>query len=183
MSVYFFRSNMLPSKTRQRVMIVNMAVWTLLNLEWSGNFWCQLLYASSATAQVYLGLVFTANLQNMEQNIDDKIASIKKIGKCWKNRHLSIYGKNTIAKCLMLSKINNVVMVLPNLKKNIIEKCEKIIYSFLWNDKNDQVRRQDAKVSEAQGGLNLPDLSISVQAFKIQCSADFSMLIPSGLRC
>ena len=104
----------------------------------------------------------------MEQNIDDKIASIKKIGKCWKNRHLSIYGKNTIAKCLMLSKINNVVMVLPNLKKNIIEKCEKIIYSFLWNDKNDQVRRQDAKVSEAQGGLNLPDLSISVQAFKIQ---------------
>ena len=134
----------------------------------SGAPFCPSIPFIRAKKLTYLGLVFTANLNNMEQNLDDKLESIKMLGKCWKNRHLSIYGKNIVAKTLMISKINNVIMVLPNLKKTVIDKCEKVIYSFLWNDKNDQVKRQDAKIGEAQGGLNLPNLSTAIHAFKIQ---------------
>ena len=114
----------------------------------------------------YLGFTFTANLDNMEINVDKKLDEIKKMSASWKNRNLSIYGRNIVAKSLMVSKITNILMVVPNLKKKKIDIFERAIYDFLWQG-NDAVRRVDAQISEANGGLNFPNISRSIHTFKI----------------
>ena len=116
---------------------------------------------------VYLGFNFTWNLADMEKNIEEKLEEIDKIAKNWVNKNLSIYGRNIIAKTLMLSKINNIILILPNLKKKVLNRFESVVYDFLWQGK-DKVKRGDAKIGELQGGLNLPNISTSVEAFKIQ---------------
>ena len=67
---------------------------------------------------------------------------------------------------LMMSKLNNVIVVLPQLKKKTIEQFERRIYNFIWQGK-DHVRRSDAKISEFNGGLNLPCVFTAVNSFKI----------------
>ena len=114
----------------------------------------------------HLGIIFTSDLSGMEVNIESKLKEIDVICKNWKNRNLSIYGKNIIAKTLLLSKINNVIMVIPNLKKKTLADFESRIYQFIWGGA-DKVRRYDAKICEKNGGLNLPNIYTSIHAFKI----------------
>ena len=66
----------------------------------------------------------------MEQNIEEKIKEIEKISKSWKNRNLSIFGKNIVAKNLMLSKVNNVIMVVPNMKKKSLTNAKRPFMHF-----------------------------------------------------
>ena len=119
-----------------------------------------------AKKMAYLGLVITWNLIGLEVNITDKLKEVKKIANSWRNRNLSIYGRNVVAKSLMISKIYNVLMVIPNLKIKHIKEFESAIFDFLWGGR-DVVRRKDAMITESHGGLNLPNIQAQITAFKI----------------
>ena len=127
---------------------------------------CPTLQFDRVKKITYLGLLFSSDLSNMEVNIKIKSDEIDKICKNWQNRKLSVYGKNILCKTLMLSKINNIIIILPDLPKDVIVSFETQIYKFLWQG-CDQVRRSDAKIGESQGGLNLPNVWTSIHAFKI----------------
>ena len=114
----------------------------------------------------YLGFAFTSDLSNMEKNVDIKLEEIKKICNNWRNRNMTIYGRSVLAKTIMISKINNILMILPNTNRKSLKIFESQIYNFIWKGK-DQVRRFDSKISEFNGGLNLPNIFTAVEAFKI----------------
>ena len=114
----------------------------------------------------YLGMKFTANLSGMEVNIEDKLDEIKEIARCWKYKNLSVYGKCLVANTMMMSKIYNIISIIPHIKKEKLENFEEAIYDFIWDGK-DSVRRFDAKISEQNGGLNLPCVFTAVKSFKL----------------
>ena len=118
-----------------------------------------------------LGVNFTATLDNMDSNYSTKIENIEETINNWKYRYLSPYGKNCISKTLLLPKLTHLALSLPCLNNRDMKKLEDIIYRFIWDSKNgknnDKVARVDAQLPENRGGLNMPDLKSSWEAYKM----------------
>ena len=113
-----------------------------------------------------LGISFTGNLNNMDDNITKKLSEIDKIIGFWKYRFLTPIGKAVIAKSLLLSKINHIAFAIPTLKKELLSRVESKVYNFIWGKAVNAARR-DAKLNEKEGGLSFPDVNASWFSFKI----------------
>ena len=62
-----------------------------------------------------LGVKFDNKLEDMNVNITEAIVKIKATLKSWKNRFLTPYGKITVIKSLVLSKLTHLVLIIPTL--------------------------------------------------------------------
>jgi hypothetical protein len=61
-----------------------------------------------------LGLIYTADLHNVEQlNFDDKLSNIQREITQWSKRNKTPLGKIIVAKSLLLSKITHLLLFLP----------------------------------------------------------------------
>ena len=60
---------------------------------------------------------------------------MKKLTYIWSSRGLSIYGKVTIIKSLLIPKLVYASSLLPT-PANIIKQVEHTIYTFLWKGKD-----------------------------------------------
>ena len=74
-----------------------------------------------------------------EKKFQDKLDKMKRLTNIWSSRGLSIYGKVTIIKSLLITKLVYISTLLPTPEK-IIKKANHIIYTFLWKGK-DKVTR------------------------------------------
>ena len=113
-----------------------------------------------------LGINFDNNLEAMENNFWDKIENIEKMLSCWFYRYLTPYGKVTIIRTLALSQLSHIALVIPNPTKQMFKRIESIFFRFLWNNKSEKVCREDAKLPEKLGGLNVPDVEKFWLSFK-----------------
>ena len=123
------------------------------NLVWAKNF-------------TLLGIDFTADLKNMEQNYFAKIEDLQKTLNSWRYRHLTPYGKIVVIKSLALSKLSHIAMVVPDLSKTELKKLEKICFDFLWSNKPAKVCKVDAILPEKRGGLGMVDIESFWKSFK-----------------
>ena len=124
-----------------------------LDLKWVRNF-------------TLLGINFNNNLIGMESNFNQKLETIDKMLASWLYRYLTPYGKITIIKTLALSKLSHVALIIPNPTKQMFKQIETIFFKFLWNNKSEKVSREDAKLPENFGGLNMPDIANFWLSFK-----------------
>ena len=124
-----------------------------LNLEWVKTF-------------TLLGIKFDNNLERMESNFTVKLEIIEKLLANWLYRYITPYGKITIIKTLALSKLCHVALVIPNPTKQMFKQIENIFFKFLWNNKSEKVSREDSKLPEHYGGLNMPDIEKFWLSFK-----------------
>ena len=108
------------------------------------------------------------NLENItELNLSLKINKIKKLIRTWSTRKLTPYGKVTIVKSLLLSKITHILLSLPSPKAQTIKSIEQIFLSFIWNDKPAKFSKAILEAEIANGGLKLHDLSTFDKALKL----------------
>ena len=71
-------------------------------------------------------------------------------------RTLTIYSKAVVI-TLVMPKLTNLALVLPNPNENKMKQIENVFF-FLWNNKPDNVCRDDAKLSDKAGGLRIIDM-------------------------
>ena len=104
-----------------------------------------------------LGTFFTYDQSLLyEKNFKEKVDSIKKLTNIWSSRGLSIYGKVTIIKSLLIPKLVFISSVLSPPSK-IIKQVNSMIFSFLWNGK-DKVTRLSSINSYEDGGIKMTDI-------------------------
>ena len=115
-----------------------------------------------------LGLTFSRNNDNVTKvNIMKKLPSIEKEILQWKRRHLTMIGKITIIKALLLSKLVHIFTALPNPSNNLIAKINTIFYKFIWNGKNDRVKRTKMIQRQEYDGLNMVHVEGFIKSMKI----------------
>ena len=115
-----------------------------------------------------LGIIFNRNNDNITTiNITNKLPSIEKEILQWKSRHLTLIGKITVAKALLLSKLVHIFISLPNPTKSIIAKIDTLFYKFIWNDKNDRAKRTKVIQGPESDGLNMVYLHGFIKSMKI----------------
>jgi len=78
-----------------------------------------------------LGVFFTYN-QNLlyQKNFKERLEDIKKLINIWSSRGLSIYGKVTVIKSLLLPKFVYITSLLPT-PNNVIKELNQLLFKFL----------------------------------------------------
>ena len=114
-----------------------------------------------------LGTFFTYDQSLLyEKNFQEKVDSIKKLTNIWSSRGLSIFGKVTIIKSLLILKLVFISSVLSPPSK-IIKQVNSIIFSFLWNGKDKVTRLSSINSYEDGGGIKMTDIESLVKAVRL----------------
>ena len=121
-----------------------------------------------------LGLQF-GNKVKLEEivriNYETKINKIESLIKSWSKRFLTIYGRLTIIKTLLLSQLVYLIVPLPRPPKTIINKIDRILHQFLWGGKTEKLARKQIEKPKSAGGLEMIDfesfyISLKIKAFR-----------------
>ena len=110
-----------------------------------------------------LGVHYSYNLKLLhEKNFIERLDSVKKLINIWSSRGLSIYGKVTIIKSLIIPKFVYISSLLP-IPKEIIQELNPLLFKFLWKG-TDKVTRLCAINEYENGGLKMIDLESMIQS-------------------
>ena len=116
-----------------------------------------------------LGVYLTANPDDMEANFDEKIEEIDSLLRRWSFRNMTVFGRVSLVKSLALSKLTHIVQVIPNPKKEKINRLQKMINSFIWTGSHCSkvvVRGEISEQPMEQGGLAIPNVNTFWKSLK-----------------
>ena len=113
-----------------------------------------------------LGICFSTDPDNtVFLNYKEELEKTRTILSNWKYRRLTLTGKITVLKSLVASQL---VYVSAPLCANeiIIKEINKLFYLFLWNGKNDKIKRDIMINNYPDGGLKMIDIHSFNKALK-----------------
>ena len=99
-------------------------------------------------------LNFHLKLRKMQTNLD-----------IWRARNLTLFGKVMIIKSLGLSQLVYSASTL-NVPEEIKSVLKTKLFSYLWNNKKDKIKREGLYQDINKGGLHMVDTENNVQGFK-----------------
>ena len=115
-----------------------------------------------------LGITFTIDLKDITDiNIANKMNGIVLELNQWAKRDITPFGKVTVIKTLVLSKIVHILISLPPPSAAILNELNKLFFEFLWNGKPDPIKRSVSKLKPIKGGLGMIDLNLFDKALKL----------------
>ena len=112
-----------------------------------------------------LGVFYTYDQKLLlEKNFIENLDKIKKLLNVWSSRGLSIYGKVTVIKSLVIPKFVYLASLMPT-PNNVIE-LNRLLYKFLWNG-TDKVTRLSTINEFEKGGLKMIDLECMIKSLRL----------------
>ena len=116
-----------------------------------------------------LGIIFSSTLENMEElNYSSKITAMQNIINFHQRCTLSMAGRITITKMLLLPKIVHILSVLPSPKTTYIREINSLFTKFIWNNKRPKVQANLMSQDYSTGGLKMLNLNSFCRAAKIK---------------
>ena len=100
-----------------------------------------------------------------EKNFIENLDKIKKLIKIWASRGLSLYGKVTIIKALVIPKMVYLFSVIPT-PEVVVTELNRILYKFLWKS-TDKVTRLSTMNDCENGGLKMVDLDCMIKSLRL----------------
>ena len=89
-----------------------------------------------------------------KENYMPKLQTLEKQIKQWEKRRLTLLGKITAIKVLMITAFNLLFITLPNHKQGIVDNINEKLFRFLWNNKV-KIRRNIVIKQYLEGGLKM----------------------------
>ena len=114
-----------------------------------------------------LGIKFSCSIDTIaEINFREKINEIEKEMKHWSKRILTPFGRITVLKAIIISKLNHLFIALPNPDATKIDKLNKAFYHFIWQSKADKVKCGILVQGYNKGGQKMIELNEFIIALK-----------------
>ena len=115
-----------------------------------------------------LGIIYNGSNQGVvSKNVSEVVPKISPDIAQWKRRSLSIIGKITVVKALLISKLVHIFSALPNPAKDDITLINILLYKFIWNGGPDKIKRLRLGQCYEAGGLRMTDLGTFITSLKI----------------
>ena len=115
-----------------------------------------------------LGVIFTTDLKNItDKNIERKLKDMQNEINKWTKRDLTPFGKVTVIKSLVISKIVHILLALPSPSEKLFKRIENMLFDFLWDGKPDKIKRTIAKKKLEKGGLGMIDIKLFEKSLKL----------------
>ena len=115
-----------------------------------------------------LGIIFFAETKKkvQEQNLYPKIKDFINCLKQWQHRKLTLMGKITIIITFALRKLIYPFTVFLGPLKEVIQKLNSEIFSFIWDSKPDKIKRTTLYRYYKNGGLRMIILECFINSLK-----------------
>ena len=84
----------------------------------------------------------------------------------WSRRNLTVLGRVTVVKSLILSKLTYLILCLPDPPYEFIKELNRKIFKFIWKG-IDKVSRNQMIQNYDQGGVRMVDVQSFIHALKI----------------
>ena len=84
----------------------------------------------------------------------------------WKSKCLTLFGKAKFCNIMSLSKLWYVGQVL-NLPTAFLKRFNSEVFSFIWKDGPEYIKRKTMATPFAKGGANVTDISLKLSAFQV----------------
>ena len=119
---------------------------------------------------VYLGVSFSTNLNDMlDLNYQNAYGAIQNILiNTWSKGSLSVPGRITIVKSLLLSKLYYFSQLLPNPSEvfmSNLNMLNNIVFKFVWS--GDEIKRSQIILDYKFSGAKLPHIQTQFNALKV----------------
>ena len=104
--------------------------------------------------------------KNIEENFFSRIRKMKIKLNLWLSRDLTLYGRSLLAKTLGVSQLVYAASMLtvPSL---VIKNVQTELFSFLWKNKKDKIKRTVMYQPLSEGGLNFVNFSAVVKSLRL----------------
>lgn len=76
------------------------------------------------------------------------------------------YGRITVVKSMIISKLYHLFISLPNPKQDVISFLIKSLFEFIWKSKCDKVKKEIVTLGYLKGGLTMVNISSFMAALK-----------------
>ena len=103
---------------------------------------------------------------NNELNFNLKIRKLQTKLDMWRSRDLTLFGKVLIIKSLGLSQLIYSASIL-NVPEDIASTVKTKLFSFLWKNKRDKIKRTGLYQDLGRGGIRMVDIDIMIKALKL----------------
>ncbi|MCU7801185.1 MAG: reverse transcriptase family protein, partial [gamma proteobacterium symbiont of Lucinoma myriamae] len=115
-----------------------------------------------------LGIYFCSDKKECSRlNWNNLIEDIQNLLNSWKRRKLTMFGKITVLKTLAMSKCNYLLQSIY-VSNEVLSKLESLFFKFLWNDKNDKIKRKQMVQTYDKGGMKMVDIRTQLKTFQIK---------------
>ena len=106
-----------------------------------------------------LGVWFSGDSHvSMNLNYKARIEKVEKLLFIWKARCLSLKGKITILKTLIVPQFVHLFSTIYT-PANILKTIDTLFFNFLWNNKPPKIKKSVITNSLTEGGLKMPDIN------------------------
>ena len=95
-----------------------------------------------------------------------KLKEIENTLQIWSKQILTPIGKITIIKSLIISKLKHLFLTISSPKENIINQLVSKIYSFIWDNKPDKIKREVLSQNCDIGGLKMLNIKMYIKDLK-----------------
>ena len=113
-----------------------------------------------------LGVFFTLDVDVKEKmNYKEILSKIKKLLTWWKQRDLTLMGKNQLLKTFIYSKLIYVASLTP-VPTWLYEELEKIVWDFIWRGKP-KIKKNTLMLDYEQGGLKYMHFQSLINAQRV----------------
>jgi len=117
-----------------------------------------------------LGVKFdNISLHNVvASNYLDKIDKAQEWVTRWSRRYLTIYGKVTVIKTLLVSQFVYLIIPLLTPPRETLNKIHADMYKFVWGGKPDKIKREVINNTKLHGGLDMIDFKEFFTSLKVK---------------
>ena len=102
----------------------------------------------------------------IEENFLNRIRKMKTRLNLWLSRDLTLYGKSLRAKTLGVSQLVYAASLL-SVPNAVIKIVQTELFSFLWKNKKDKIKRAVIYQPVAEGGLNFINFDTMVESLRL----------------
>ena len=114
-----------------------------------------------------LGVWFsTIKGASIQLNFEEKTESLKYAVDNRQFRRLTLLGKITVIKSLLVSQLLYILTPLPSHDK-FLEDVDRIFFNFLWDGKGDKIKRTEMINKYDKGGLKMLDVKSKFSLSKV----------------
>ena len=101
-------------------------------------------------------------------NYNPLVTKIKLKLKQWSKRSLTLYGKATIIKTLILPQLIYQLSNLPSPPPKFLKEIDNRIFDFIWDNKRAKIKRSQLYLDYSEGGLGIPNVLAYSNNLKIK---------------
>ncbi len=114
-----------------------------------------------------LGIQICTNRADLiASNFEPILKKIENVCQIWRQRSLTLFGKVTIIKTLLVSNLVYRLSVLPSPKQEMFDRIQNILFDFLWHYRRPKIKKEILYSGKENGGIDMVHIITQNKALK-----------------